>query len=155
MRIVLDLQGAQSESSRFRGVCRYTVSFAEALCSEGKASRNLARAQRQIPGNEVVVSAGRFSSHLLTSVLVHDLIPFLHPETFLTSPALNRSFKPTYPSPACICRRSSGVEAQRAARSSAMRAWDSHQLIGRSLDSAISLAMAMTTSYCKMLTWAP
>ena len=33
MRIVIDLQGAQTES-RFRGVGRYTLSIAKAMCRE-------------------------------------------------------------------------------------------------------------------------
>src|SRR5689334_18983120 len=35
MRIVLDLQGAQSDS-RFRGIGRYSLALAEAIASEGR-----------------------------------------------------------------------------------------------------------------------
>ena len=34
MRIVLDLQGAQSETSRFRGIGRYSLALAEAIARE-------------------------------------------------------------------------------------------------------------------------
>jgi glycosyltransferase involved in cell wall biosynthesis len=159
MKIVLDLQGAQSETSRFRGIGRYSVAFAAAFAREAQQHETwLALSGRfpetieplraafsdlippaqirimELPGpvaevdfantwrmkaaelvrekfladlrpdlvhvssmceggqNEVVVSAGRFSSNIPTSVLIHDLIPLFQPEIHLCHPAGRRSY---------------------------------------------------------------
>jgi glycosyltransferase involved in cell wall biosynthesis len=158
MRIVLDLQGAQSDS-RFRGIGRYSVSLAKAIVK--KASNHevwlalsglypetaaslrdefadLIPRERirtfELPGpvaeldpqnswrmqsaelvrekflsdlrpdvvhvssmfegfhNEVVTSVGRLQSDMPTAVTLYDLIPLLHPETFLADAAMKRCY---------------------------------------------------------------
>ncbi|MBV9107013.1 MAG: glycosyltransferase family 4 protein [Verrucomicrobia bacterium] len=43
-------------------------------------------------GNEVVASAGRFATEFPTSATIHDVIPLLHPETYLWRPSVKRAF---------------------------------------------------------------
>jgi glycosyltransferase involved in cell wall biosynthesis len=159
MKIVLDLQGAQSGTSRFRGIGRYTVAFSEALIREAQrheiwlalsgllpdtieplrdaffdivpteqikimelpgpvAGVDLSNAWRTQAAelvrekfladlrpdivhvssmcegiaNEVVASAGRFSSDIPTSVLIHDLIPLFHRQTYLSHQPAKQSY---------------------------------------------------------------
>ena len=158
MRIVLDLQGAQSES-RFRGIGRYSLALAEAIAREAGQHEiwltlsgrfpesidplrarfaNLVPAERirvfELPGpvaevdlanawrmqaaellrekfladlrpdivhistlfeglhNEVVASVGTLDRAIPTAVTLYDLIPMLHPETYLSNPLAKRSY---------------------------------------------------------------
>jgi len=159
MRIVIDMQGAQSES-RFRGIGRYTLSFAQAVvrnrgkheiilalsglfpdtiepiraafdgllpqeniyvwhapgpvrgCVTGNNNRRqvaeiireafLASLQPDVIhvcslfegyGDDAVTSFDKFDFKTITSVTVHDLIPLLNPEKYLST---NSSFKKYY-----------------------------------------------------------
>ena len=50
MRIVVDMQGAQSTASRTRGIGRYTMSLSEALAAQSGGTRDRTRFERPVPG---------------------------------------------------------------------------------------------------------
>ena len=50
MRIVIDMQGAQTES-RFRGIGRYTLSFAQAIVRNRGEHRSVFGLERAFPRN--------------------------------------------------------------------------------------------------------
>jgi glycosyltransferase involved in cell wall biosynthesis len=158
MRIVLDLQGAQSES-RFRGIGRYSLNLAKAIAREASQHEvwlalsglypETAASLRyefadlipreqirtfELPGpvaeldprnswrmqtaelvrekflfdlrpdvvhvstmfegfhNEVVASVKRFENQIPTAVTLYDLIPLIHPESFLADAAMKRCY---------------------------------------------------------------
>ncbi len=159
MRIVIDMQGAQSES-RTRGIGRYSMSIALAIARQagehevwlvlnGQLTKNTHEIRQAFVGlvqperirifnvpapvvehdpsnfwrcraaekirehfvqqlrpdvvlvtslfegyfDEAVTSVGAFSSSISTAVILYDLIPFLNPDTYLTTPSLTQYYE--------------------------------------------------------------